>query len=70
MSKGKISNILTSILMGGMIGIGNAGLAKFLYDNGIWLDAYITGTQTIEELMFIIIIIWLIVGLIIGSTRR
>ncbi len=70
MSKGKASNILTSIIMGGMIGIGFAGLSKFLYDNGIWLDVYISGTQTIEELMFIIIIIWLMVGLIIGSLRR
>jgi len=53
-----------------LIGVGFAGLMKYLYDNGIWLDQYITGSTTIEEFMFIVVLIWVLVGLIVSLMRR
>lgn len=67
--KGKAS-ILGDILVMAMLGIFQCGLVKYLYDNGLWIDQYITVSNTIEDLMLMIIIINVIVGLIIGSFRK
>lgn len=68
--RSKISNIIGYILVGGIAGISFSAICKYLYDNGIWLDAYITGSQTIQEFQFIVILIWLFVGFFIGLNRR
>jgi len=66
----KRTSLLGDIMVCGTIGIGFAGLSNYLYLNNIWLDAYITVTNTIEEFMAVVIIIWMIIGFIIGAVKR
>jgi hypothetical protein len=54
----------------GMIGVGFSGLSQYLYNNNIWLDQIIVAPNTIEEFMLIVIIIWIVVGIIVGSIQK
>ena len=47
-----------------------ANTVKYMYDNNIWFDAVITGSNTLTEYMFMIILLWVIIGFIIGIIRR
>jgi len=63
-------SVVGDILICTIIGIMIAGIVNYLVTNGIWLDNYIQAGQTVSELMFIIVVVWVIIGLIVASARR
>lgn len=62
--------VMGDILAGTFFGVFLAALLKWLYDNNIWLDQFVTAPNTIEELMLIVIIIFFIISVIVASSRR
>ncbi len=54
----------------GTIGIFIAYIFWYLNDNSIWVDQYITLTTPIEEVMAVIIVIFLLVGVLIAAMRK
>jgi len=59
---------VTTIGIGG-IGVFVAYIFWYLNDKGIWIDQAITASTTIEEIMAIIIVIFLLVGVILAAMR-
>ena len=53
----------------GSIGIFVAYIFWYLDDKGIWIDQAVTASTTIQEIMAIIIIIFLLVGVLLGAMR-
>ena len=53
----------------GSIGVFVAYIFWYLNDNGIWVDQAITATTTIQEIMAIIIVIFLLVGVLLAAMR-
>lgn len=53
----------------GAIGIFVAYIFWYLNDNKIWIDQYITASTTIQEVMAIIIVIFLLVGVLLSAMR-
>lgn len=57
-----------------VIGIGTIGILVayifwYLNDNEIWVDQAITASTTIQEIMAIIIVIFLLVGVLLAAMR-
>lgn len=59
---------VTTIGMGA-IGIFVAYIFWYLNDEGIWVDQAITASTTIQEIMAIIIVIFLLVGVLLSAMR-
>jgi len=59
---------VTTIGIGG-IGIFVAYIFWYLNDKGIWVDQAITASTTIQEIMAIIIIIFILVGVLLAAMR-
>lgn len=59
---------ITTVGMGAL-GIMVAYIMWYLDDKGIWLDQYITVGAPIQEIMAIIILIFLVVGVLIAAMR-
>jgi hypothetical protein len=57
------------IAIGFMIGIFMAILLGGLYSNNIFIDKILPSTIGITEIQFIVIILWLIIGIIIWAFR-
>lgn len=53
----------------GAIGIFVAYIFWYLNDEGIWVDQAITASTTIQEIMAIIIVIFLLVGVLLSAMR-
>lgn len=53
----------------GSIGVFVAYIFWYLNENGIWIDQAITASTTIEEIMAVIIIIFLLVGVLLAAMR-
>jgi len=53
----------------GCIGVFVAYIFWYLNDKGIWVDQAITASTTIQEIMAIIIIIFILVGVILAAMR-
>lgn len=53
----------------GFAGVIFAFIEKALYDNGTIIDEFISGSITITDLMALTIIIWIIIGIIIGVAK-
>lgn len=53
----------------GFAGIIMAAIEYTLYEKGIVIDEFVTGTVTIADLMALTIITWLIVGVIMAVAR-
>ena len=53
----------------GSIGIFVAYIFWYLDDKGIWIDQAITASTTIQEIMAIIIVIFLLVGVLLGAMQ-
>jgi len=70
MGRKKMKDIMGDILVCSFIGVFIAQISKYLIDNGILLDEYITGSITTTDLMTVIIIIWVMIGVIIGVSRN
>ena len=54
----------------GSIGIFVAYIFWYLNDNEIWVDQAITASTTIQEVMAIIIVMFLLVGVLISAMRN
>ena len=61
-----LSRVIIIILFG-LAGICMAGISYALYVNGIVVDEMVSGSITIQNVMAIEIIVWLIVGGIIAA---
>ena len=59
---------VTTIGMG-TIGIFIAYIFWYLNENEIWVDQAITASTTIQEIMAIIIVIFLLVGVLLAAMR-
>ena len=59
---------VTTIGMG-TIGILVAYVVWYLNDNNIWIDQYITVNTPIQEIMAIIIFLFLLVGVLMSALR-
>lgn len=64
------SGFVGTTLLFGLIGLVNAGLFNHLNTEGIWIDAFIDATTTITDIMTITLILWLVIGFIVGAIRR
>jgi hypothetical protein len=64
------SSLFGDIIISGVIGVGIAESVRYFYNNNIWFDTVITGSNTIEEYMVMIIFLWVLLGIIIGIIRR
>ena len=53
----------------GFVGVIMAAIEYTLWEEGILLDEFVTGSITIADLMAITIVIWLIIGVIVAVTR-
>jgi len=53
----------------GSIGIFVAYIFWYLNDQGIWVDQAITASTTIQEIMAIIVVIFLLVGVLLAAMR-
>ena len=53
----------------GSIGIFVAYIFWYLNDNEIWVDQAITASTTIQEIMAVIIVIFLLVGVLLAAMR-
>lgn len=58
------------VIFGGMAGTIFAFIIKALYDKGILIDEFITGTITIADLMVMTVIVWVLLGIILEVSRR
>jgi len=58
------------VMLFGLGGIITAGLEEALYDKGILIDEFITGSITIADLMTITVILWILVGMIVAVMKR
>jgi hypothetical protein len=54
----------------GLIGVLLAFIVNYLYTNEIWLDAFIEAPVTVTEVMTVIILFWLIIGVVLGVSKR
>jgi len=53
----------------GSIGIFVAYIFWYLNEEGIWIDQAITASTTIQEIMAVIILIFLLVGVLLGAMK-
>lgn len=53
----------------GTLGIFVAYIFWYLNDNDVWVDQYITAATPIQEVMAIIIVIFLLVGVLLAAMR-
>lgn len=61
---------LRSIVYGAMIGLSISVLVGYMYNNNIWFDTVIVGSNLLWEVQLIIVIIWVIVGIIKGVAEN
>jgi len=54
----------------GFVGIILAAIEKTLYDEGIVIDEFVTGSITLPDLMALTIIIWLLIGVVFAVSAR
>lgn len=66
----KKESILNTTLIGGMLGIFNAGLFNTMNTNNIWIDDVVTATFTIVDLMTVVVLFWFFIGLIVGLIKN
>jgi len=57
------------VLFGGFAGIVFAFILKSLYDGGVLIDEFITGSIVISDLMGLTVIAWILVGIIVEVMR-
>ncbi len=63
-------NLMRDMLTGILLGSAFSSLLYTLNNSGILLDEYITSSLTITDLMAVVIIIFAILSMIIGMSRR
>ncbi len=63
-------NTVVIILVCGVLGLVNALILNNLYENGILIQEFVSGSITIETLMTLVIIVWLMVGIILAAFKK
>lgn len=58
-----------TILIGMVAGIICAAMELSLYNDGVWVDEFITGSITIADFMAVTIILWTLIGIVIAVLR-
>ena len=58
------------ILLFIIMGVVFSGLLYYLYDNGIVINEMITGSITIDKVMALNLVLWSLVGVIVGMSRK
>jgi len=64
------SNAAVTTIGIGTLGIFVAYIFWYLNDAGIWVDQYVTASTPIQEVMAVIVLIFLLVAVIIAVARR
>jgi len=54
----------------GAVGIVVAMICQALYDRGIIIDELISGSISITDLQFFVVLVFILVGVIIGAIKR
>lgn len=62
------NSVVTTIGIGS-IGIFVAYIVWYLNDSGIWVDQYITAGAPIQELMAVIMVVFMLVGVLLAAMR-
>jgi len=57
------------VIFGGFAGIVFAFILKALYDGGVLIDEFITGSIVISDLMSLTVIVWILLGIIMEVMR-
>ena len=60
-------DMLRNLIYSCIIGISMSVIISYMYTNNIWFDSIITGVNTVWEIQFVIIVLWLFVGIIKGA---
>ncbi len=63
-------NTVVIILVCGVLGLVNALIINNLYENGILIQEFVSGSITIETLMTLVIVVWLMVGIILAAFKK
>lgn len=59
-----------TVLLMGLLGIIVGGMVYVLYETGIVVDEYITGSIQVEEVMAIFVLVFLLLGGVIAVIRH
>jgi H+/Cl- antiporter ClcA len=62
--------MMSIIIVCAILGVIMAGITNILYTNGTFIDEVITNTVTIEDIMFLEIFLFILVGVIIGVMKK
>lgn len=60
-------DMLRCLIYSASIGISISVIVGYMYNNNILFDSIITGVNTLWEIQFIIIVLWIFVGIIKGA---
>ena len=58
------------VIVCAILGVVSAMIVNTMYVRGQIIDEFITGTITIDDLMFVVFFAWLVVGIIIGVLKH
>lgn len=63
-------NMMLVIVVCAILGIVTAAAVNLLYTQGIMIDSILGGTITISDFEFVIVLVWIITGIIIGVLKN
>lgn len=58
------------IMLCGFAGIIMAAIEYVMYEQGLIIDEFITGSITLPDVMALTIILWIIAGILVGLVRK
>lgn len=58
------------VMLFGFAGVILAAIEKAMYDEGLIIDEFITGSITLPDVMALTIILWIIIGIIVVMVRH
>jgi hypothetical protein len=67
---GSNEKVFAIFMLCGIIGILFAIIFQLLYDQGIFIDEFISGTVTLRELQFITILVWELLGIGVAAVAK
>jgi len=63
-------NVLLIIVVCAILGIITAVVVNLLYTNGVVIDELIANTISIDDVMFVVFLLWIVVGIVIGVFKN
>lgn len=67
----KSFNMMLIIIVCAIIGVALAQIISLMYSDGILIDEILSNsTISLSDLQFIVVLLWLMIGIILGATRR